>query len=256
MPLARYALYAQNIEIFVNPTWDYGETCQTTLRHIAKEAGCWVIGTATALQGSDIPADFPDRDRLFEPFVSGKSSGMGLGLAVSRAIAEAHARRATQAPPPAVPEPAAPPQDPRHVVLRLTGALGWQPPFKARFEGILGEDIAKLDLLTPAAWAELAAALEAGLAAKKRCHVLYAELSGRVGVDPKDRALRLEISGTLLGREVTSWSALLPADLGHLAAALERRTLEEREAQAGAQAGAAVRDEAGSDPLGDPFEDE
>jgi nitrilase len=67
MPLARYALYAQNIEIFVNPTWDYGETCLATLRHIAKEAGSWVIGTATALQGSDIPGDFPDRDRLFEP---------------------------------------------------------------------------------------------------------------------------------------------------------------------------------------------
>ena len=67
MPLARYALYAQNIEIFVNPTWDYGEACLATLRHIAREAGCWVIGTATAVQGSDIPDDFPDRDRLFTP---------------------------------------------------------------------------------------------------------------------------------------------------------------------------------------------
>jgi nitrilase len=67
MPLARYALYAQGMEVFVNPTWDNGETWLASLRHIAKEAGAWVIGTATALQGSDIPADFPERDRLFTP---------------------------------------------------------------------------------------------------------------------------------------------------------------------------------------------
>jgi nitrilase len=67
MPLARYALYAQDIDIYVAPTWDTGESWLATMRHISKEAGCWVIGTATALQGSDIPADFPERDRLFPP---------------------------------------------------------------------------------------------------------------------------------------------------------------------------------------------
>ncbi|QOR38027.1 carbon-nitrogen hydrolase family protein [Billgrantia diversa] len=67
MPLARYALYAQGMEIFINPTWDSSDTCLATLRHIAKEGGCWVIGTATALQGSDIPDTFPERDRLYTP---------------------------------------------------------------------------------------------------------------------------------------------------------------------------------------------
>ena len=67
MPLARYALYAQGIEIYVNPTWDNGETCLATLRHIAKEAGAWVIATATAMQGNDVPDEFPERQRLFEP---------------------------------------------------------------------------------------------------------------------------------------------------------------------------------------------
>lgn len=67
MPLARYALYAQDIDIYVAPTWDAGDSWLATMRHIAREAGCWVIGTATALQGSDLPDDFPERDSLFDP---------------------------------------------------------------------------------------------------------------------------------------------------------------------------------------------
>jgi len=67
MPLARYALYAQNIEIYVAPTWDCGEAWLATMRHIAREGGCWVIGLATALQGQDVPASFPSRDALFKP---------------------------------------------------------------------------------------------------------------------------------------------------------------------------------------------
>ncbi|MDN3557755.1 carbon-nitrogen hydrolase family protein [Halomonas maura] len=67
MPLARFALYAQGMELFINPTWDAGETRLASLRHIAREGGCWVLATATALQGSDVPADFPERDRLFSP---------------------------------------------------------------------------------------------------------------------------------------------------------------------------------------------
>jgi nitrilase len=65
MPLARFALYAQNLEILIAPTWDVGEGWLATLRHIAREGGCWVISTATALQASDVPADLPHRDALF-----------------------------------------------------------------------------------------------------------------------------------------------------------------------------------------------
>lgn len=67
MPLARYAIYAQAPDVYVAPTWDNGETWLATLRHIAREAGCWVIGTATALQGGDVPEDFPEHDRIFKP---------------------------------------------------------------------------------------------------------------------------------------------------------------------------------------------
>ena len=65
MPLARYALYAQHMEILVSPTWDTGDGWLATMRHIAREGGCWVVGCSTTLEAGDIPEDTPHRDILF-----------------------------------------------------------------------------------------------------------------------------------------------------------------------------------------------
>jgi nitrilase len=65
MPLARYSLYAQGVEIYVAPTYDTGEGWISTMRHIALEGRCWVLGSGSVLRGSDIPDDFPARGQLF-----------------------------------------------------------------------------------------------------------------------------------------------------------------------------------------------
>jgi nitrilase len=65
MPLARYALYAQRVEIYVAPTWDTGESWLATMRHIAREAGAWVIGCSTPMQAADVPPALPHREKLF-----------------------------------------------------------------------------------------------------------------------------------------------------------------------------------------------
>lgn len=65
MPLARFALYAQNIDIYCAPTWDSGATWLATMQHIAREAGCWVVGCATAIEVSDVPDSVIYRDELF-----------------------------------------------------------------------------------------------------------------------------------------------------------------------------------------------
>ena len=65
MPLARYALYAQGIEIYIAPTYDSGDGWIGTLQHIAREGCCWVVGSGNALRGSDIPADFPGKAALY-----------------------------------------------------------------------------------------------------------------------------------------------------------------------------------------------
>ncbi|HEY0857761.1 MAG TPA: carbon-nitrogen hydrolase family protein [Albitalea sp.] len=65
MPLARYALYAQGVEVYVAPTYDSGDGWLGTLGHIAREGRCWVLGSGSVLRARDVPEDFPSRDRLF-----------------------------------------------------------------------------------------------------------------------------------------------------------------------------------------------
>ena len=55
MPLARYALYAQGVEIYVAPTYDSSDGWVGTLQHIAREARCWVVGASCGPRRTDLP---------------------------------------------------------------------------------------------------------------------------------------------------------------------------------------------------------
>lgn len=65
MPLARYALYAQGVEIYIAPTYDSGDGWIGSLQHIAREGCCWVVGSGNILKAKDIPEDFPEKARLY-----------------------------------------------------------------------------------------------------------------------------------------------------------------------------------------------
>ena len=65
MPLSRYALYSQGIEIYIAPTYDSGDGWLGTMQHIAREGRCWVICSGVALSYSDLPDDFPEKDSLY-----------------------------------------------------------------------------------------------------------------------------------------------------------------------------------------------
>lgn len=65
MPLARYALYSQGVEIYIAPTYDSGDDWLGTMQHIAREGRCWVISSGVSLTNSDIPTNFPDRETLY-----------------------------------------------------------------------------------------------------------------------------------------------------------------------------------------------
>ncbi|HET9199605.1 MAG TPA: carbon-nitrogen hydrolase family protein [Dehalococcoidia bacterium] len=63
MPLARYAMYAWGTEVYLAPTWDRGEPWLSTLRHIAKEGGVYVVGVCSVMRRDDLPEGVTARVR-------------------------------------------------------------------------------------------------------------------------------------------------------------------------------------------------
>ncbi|MFI4935585.1 MAG: carbon-nitrogen hydrolase family protein [Caulobacterales bacterium] len=61
MPLSRYALYGEGVQVYCAPTYDSGDVWIASMQHIAREGGCFVISAGCVLRASDIPADFPDK---------------------------------------------------------------------------------------------------------------------------------------------------------------------------------------------------
>ena len=78
MPLARYTLAAWGEQIHAAPTWDRGEPWLSTMRHVAKEGRCFVLGACQAFHKDDIP----DGLGLKEDYLSQVEGWLNPGLSV------------------------------------------------------------------------------------------------------------------------------------------------------------------------------
>jgi nitrilase len=65
MPLARAALYAKGIEIYLAPTWDNSDVWVPSMQHIAREGRMFVIGVNFCLKASDVPSEVPHKAELY-----------------------------------------------------------------------------------------------------------------------------------------------------------------------------------------------
>jgi nitrilase len=80
MPLARMAIYGKGVEIYLAPTADDRDRWQATLRHIATEGRCFVLGCNQYVRRERYPDDLPIAEELDawpEEMCSGGSSIYG-----------------------------------------------------------------------------------------------------------------------------------------------------------------------------------
>ena len=64
MPLARFHLYAQGVDLWVAPTLAPGDAWVASMRHLARENRMFVVGVNPVLHADWIRPDFPNRDQL------------------------------------------------------------------------------------------------------------------------------------------------------------------------------------------------
>jgi nitrilase len=64
MPMARMALYGQGIEVYLAPTADHRDSWQATLRHIACEGRCFVLGCNQFVTKAMYPDDWAGLEEL------------------------------------------------------------------------------------------------------------------------------------------------------------------------------------------------
>lgn len=64
MPLARFHLYAQGVDLWLAPTLAVGDAWVASMQHLARENRMFVVGVNPVLHADRIRADFPNRARL------------------------------------------------------------------------------------------------------------------------------------------------------------------------------------------------
>jgi nitrilase len=64
MPLARFHMYAQGVDLWLAPTLATGDGWVASMQHLARENRMFVVGVNPVLHADRIRADFPNRDRL------------------------------------------------------------------------------------------------------------------------------------------------------------------------------------------------
>lgn len=76
MPLARTWLYQQGVDIYLAPTADHRDSWQATMKHIACEGRCYVLGCNQYVRREDYPPDLPGEDVSGLPDICSKGGSV------------------------------------------------------------------------------------------------------------------------------------------------------------------------------------